>query len=61
MKTCRFCEHCYIDMNNNYRCDIKDYTESNIVRINWGQWKVDADKCSTYKRNNHESKEKELK
>ena len=49
MKTCRFCVHCYIDINNNYRCNIKDYTESNIVRRNWGQWKVDADKCSTYK------------
>lgn len=49
MKTCRFCVHCYIDMDHNYRCDIKDYTESNIVRRNWGQWKVDADKCSTYK------------
>ena len=23
MKTCHFCEHCYIDMDNNYRCDIK--------------------------------------
>lgn len=29
MKTCRFCVRYYIDMNNNYRCNIKDYTESN--------------------------------
>lgn len=49
MKTCRFCEHCYIDMNNNYRCNIKDYTEGNIVRRNCGQWEVDAEKCNNYK------------
>ena len=49
MKTCRFCEHCYIDMDNNYRCDIKKYPESNIVCRNFGQWEVDAEKCNNYK------------
>ena len=61
MKICRFCEHCYIDIDNNYRCDIKKYPESNIVCRNFGQWEVDTDRCSNYKLINHESKEKEFK
>jgi len=50
METCYLCEHCYLDMDNNYRCELKKYPESNIVCRNWGQWKVDADKCGDYKR-----------
>ena len=36
-------------MDNNYRCELKKYPESNIVCRNWGQWKVDASTCSNYK------------
>lgn len=49
MKTCYLCKHCYLDMDNNRRCDLKKYPESNIVKYNWGQWKVDASTCSNYK------------
>lgn len=49
MKTYHFCEHCYLDTDNNYRCDIKKFPQSNIVRRNWGQWEVDAERCSNYK------------
>lgn len=52
MNTCRFCKYCYIDMDNNYRCELKKYPENNIVCRNWGQWEVDADKCSDYTRKN---------
>lgn len=45
---CRLCKHCYLDMDNNYRCELKRYPESNIVCPNWGQWKVDASKCKDY-------------
>lgn len=49
IKPCFLCKHCYIDMDNNYRCDIKKYPESNIVCKNWGHWKIDAGKCRNYK------------
>lgn len=49
MITCRLCKNCYLDMDNNYRCELKKYPESNIVCRNWGQWKVDASTCSNYK------------
>ena len=50
IKTCFLCEHCYIDMDNNYRCRIKKYPESNLVCRNWGQWRIDAEKCKNYKK-----------
>lgn len=49
IKTCDSCENCYIDMDNNYRCRIKEYPESNLVCKNWGPWKIDAEKCNNYK------------
>ena len=49
MKTCYSCKHGYLDMDNNYRCELKKYSESNIVHRTWGKWLVNADKCSDYK------------
>ena len=34
MTTCRLCKYCYLDMDNNYRCELKKYPENNIVRRN---------------------------
>lgn len=48
IKTCHLCKHCYLDMDNNYRCESIKYPESNIVCRNWGQWKIDAEKCNNY-------------
>jgi len=48
MVTCKMCKHHYTDMDNNDRCENKHYPESNIVRNNWGQWKVDATKCNDF-------------
>ena len=31
METCYLCKYCYLDMDNNYRCDIKKYPESNVT------------------------------
>lgn len=45
MATCNMCKHHYIDMDNNDKCEKKHYPESKIIRRNWGQWKVDANKC----------------
>ena len=45
MATCNMCKHHYLDMDNNDRYENKHYPESNIIRPNWGQWKVDANKC----------------
>jgi len=45
---CSLCKHRYLDMDNNDRCELKHYPESNIIRRNWGQWKVDASRCKNY-------------
>ena len=31
MKNCYGCIHCYLDMDNNRRCDLKKYPESNNI------------------------------
>ena len=45
MATCYICKHHFLDRDNNDRCEKKHYPESNIIRRNWGQWTVDANKC----------------
>lgn len=45
---CYNCKHHYIDMDNNYRCELKHYPESNIIQENWGRLLVDAKMCNRF-------------
>lgn len=45
---CYNCKHHYIDMDNNYRCRLKQYPESNIIQENWGKLLMDAEKCDYF-------------